>query len=115
MTIIADRLPQGRINRMAEFLKNRKRLRFELCLKGLLRSVGIEPPNLHDVGSLILEHRGRFEGISLRNLKKIAKISKELRKERVLAFYGDIDFLATEEYTKKDAIKAMKMPHGLLT
>lgn len=80
----------------------------ELCLKGMLRFVGIEPPKFHDVGSLIIEHKKRFKGISFRDLKRIAKISKELRKERELAFYGDIDFIPTEEYTKKDASKAMK-------
>lgn len=79
----------------------------ELCLKGMLRSVGIEPPKFHDVSSLILEHRGRFKGISFRNIKRLTKISKELRKERELSFYGDIDFIPTEEYCKKDALKAM--------
>jgi HEPN domain-containing protein len=79
----------------------------ELSLKGMLRAVGIEPPKFHDVGSLIIEHKDRFKGIFLRDLKKIAKISKELRKERELAFYGDIDFIPTEEYGKNDATKAM--------
>jgi hypothetical protein len=31
-----------------------------------------------------------------------------LRKERELAFYGDIDFIPTEEYTTQDARKAIK-------
>jgi hypothetical protein len=28
----------------------------ELSLKGMLRSVGVEPPKIHDVGGLLLEH-----------------------------------------------------------
>jgi HEPN domain-containing protein len=31
-----------------------------------------------------------------------------LRKERELAFYGDIDFIPTEEYSKEDALLAIK-------
>lgn len=80
----------------------------ELSLKGMLRAVGIEPPKFHDVGSLITEHRKRFRGIRLAEIKRLAKVSKELRKERELAFYGDIDFIPTEEYTKADAQKAVR-------
>jgi HEPN domain-containing protein len=38
----------------------------------------------------------------------VAKISKELRKERELAFYGDIDFIPTNEYTINDAKEAIE-------
>jgi len=80
----------------------------ELCLKGMLRFVGVEPPKYHDVGPLVVEHKKRFKGISSEEITKIAQISRKLRKERELAFYGDIDFIPTEEYTKKDALEAMK-------
>lgn len=79
----------------------------ELCLKGMLRFVGIEPPKFHDVGPLILEHKDRFRKIHLKDIKKIVKISKELRRDRELSFYGDIDFIPTEEYSKNDGRKAM--------
>lgn len=79
----------------------------ELSLKAMLRFVGIEPPKYHDVGPIILEHREKFRHISLRDIKKITTISKRLRKERELSFYGDIDFIPTEEYTLKDAKGAM--------
>jgi len=74
----------------------------------MLRYVGIEPPKYHDVGPLIIEHQTRFKGISSLEILRIAEISKELRKERELAFYGDIDFIPTEEYTLKDAKEAIK-------
>jgi len=80
----------------------------ELSLKGLLRTAGIEPPKFHDVGPLLVEHRDRFRGITLRVIKKLARVSKQLRKERELAFYGDIDFIPTEEYSRADAVKAMR-------
>ena len=80
----------------------------ELSLKGMLRFVGVEPPKYHDVGPLIVEHKERFEGISSEEIMKIAQISRKLRKERELAFYGDIDFIPTEEYTLDDANEAIE-------
>jgi len=80
----------------------------ELSLKGMLRYVGIEPPKYHDVSSILIEHREKYENISSKEIKRIAKISKQLRKERELAFYGDIDFIPTEEYTLGDAKKAIE-------
>lgn len=80
----------------------------ELCLKGMLRFAGIEPPKIHDVGGLLLEHKDKYPDDIARHLKKIAGISKRLRKERELAFYGDIDFIPTEEYTAEDARGAME-------
>lgn len=80
----------------------------ELCLKAMLRQVGIEPPKWHDVGALITENKNRFPEIVARNANKIALISSELRKERELAFYGDIDFIPSEHYRRKDAQKVIK-------
>jgi len=80
----------------------------ELALKGLLRFVGIEPPKYPDVGHLLLEHSERFPDISREELQKAAEVSKVLRKEREFSFYGDIDFIPTEEYTEKDSKKAMQ-------
>lgn len=80
----------------------------ELALKGMLRAIGIEPPKLHDVGGLLLEHRDRFPEAVRSSLDDLAHISKRLRKERELAFYGDLDFIPTEEYTLEDARKAQQ-------
>jgi HEPN domain-containing protein len=79
----------------------------ELSLKGMLRFVGVEPPKIHDVGGLLLEHEEKFPKDIAILLKKLADISKRLRKERELAFYGDIDFIPTEEYTEEDAEEAI--------
>ena len=32
----------------------------ELALKGMLRFVGVEPPKIHDVGGLLIEHKDKF-------------------------------------------------------
>jgi len=80
----------------------------ELALKGMLRSIGIEPPKLHDVGGLLVDHRERFPEDVRNQLTDLAGISKRLRKERELAFYGDLDFIPTEEYSLEDARKAQQ-------
>ena len=78
----------------------------ELALKGVLRAVGIEPPKFHDVGGLLLEHAQKFSPAVRERMPRAADISKRLRRERELAFYGDIDFIPTEEYSAADAERA---------
>jgi HEPN domain-containing protein len=78
----------------------------ELTLKAMLRAVGVEPPKFHDVGGLLIEHRDRFPAEIRDQLPRAAAISKRLRKDRELAFYGDIDFIPTEEYTAEHGTQA---------
>ncbi|MGH7332031.1 MAG: HEPN domain-containing protein [Candidatus Rokuibacteriota bacterium] len=78
----------------------------ELALKGMLRAVGVEPPKVHDVGSLLVEHTRLFVPDARHDLPRAAAISKRLRRDRELAFYGDVDFIPTEEYTDADAGQA---------
>jgi len=79
----------------------------ELALKGLLRQAGIDPPKQHDVGGLLVEFRDRFPEDVAAHTDKLASVSKWLRKERELSFYGDIDFIPTAEYSKEDAERAI--------
>lgn len=79
----------------------------ELAQKAMLRQIGIDPPKWHDVGTIILEHREKFPEDIRKDLDEIAEISRWLRKERELAFYGDIDFIPSEEYTREDALRAI--------
>jgi HEPN domain-containing protein len=79
----------------------------ELALKGLLRQIGVEPPKQHDVGSLVVEFRGRLPAEVAAVAERLASISKWLRKERELSFYGDVDFIPTAEYTRDDADRAI--------
>ena len=65
----------------------------ELALKGMLRAIGIEPPKLHDVGGLLQEHREGLSTEIAHEVDELAVISKALRKERELAFYGDFPWL----------------------
>ncbi len=60
----------------------------ELALKGLLRSVGVDPPRLHDVADVLEAERDRLPEAVLRRLDEIAAASRSLRRDRELAFYG---------------------------
>jgi HEPN domain-containing protein len=78
----------------------------ELALKGMLRAVGVEPPKFHDVGPLLLEHRARFDPALGARLERAAAASGRLRRDRELAFYGDIDFIPTRAYSAEDSGRA---------
>ena len=80
----------------------------ELALKAMLREIGVDPPKWHDVGSLLVEHGGMFPTPLRSHLPRLAKISKWLRKEREFSFYGDTDFIPTEEYAREDAERAIQ-------
>ncbi len=73
----------------------------------MLRHIGIDPPKWHDVGELLLMHKERFPYEIHDSLGELAGISRWLKEERELAFYGDVDFIPTEEYTSEDAERAM--------
>lgn len=79
----------------------------ELSLKGVLRQLGVEPPHWHDVSPLLTEYRERLPQPFREHVGRIVEVSGWLRKEREFSFYGDIDFIPTEEYARPDAEKAI--------
>ena len=80
----------------------------ELTLKAALRAVGVDPPKIHDVGRMIDEHRDRFPEVVAAAAPRLVEIAAWLRKEREFAFYGDIDFIPTEQYTRAQAERALE-------
>jgi len=58
------------------------------------------------VGPILREYHGRFPEQAAAHIERLADISRWLRKEREFAFYGDIDFIPTEEYSQADAQRA---------
>ena len=79
----------------------------ELALKGMLREVAIDPPKWHDVGPILTEQAQRFPEATRALLPELARISHWLRKEREFSFYGDVDFIPTEQYSAQDADRAI--------
>lgn len=78
----------------------------ELALKGLLRAHGVEPPRIHDVSEVLLAERQRFADSLQQKLKDLASISRELRRDRELAFYGAEDLTPSGFYSRSDAERA---------
>lgn len=79
----------------------------ELALKGVLRAIGIDPPKWHDVGDLLLEYQEKLPILGGERIRNLAAASKSLRKEREFSFYGDVDFIPTDEYDREDAALAL--------
>lgn len=78
----------------------------ELALKALLRHINVDPPRVHDVGRVVQEqHDALPEGLRAHD-RRMAAISKQLRRDRELAFYGSEDLTPGEFYVEEDARRA---------
>ena len=80
----------------------------ELALKGLLRRAKVEVPRLHDVGQLLIEQREKLPTSLQLHAEQLAKISKQMRRDRELAFYGTEDLTPSDFYQEEDAKKALE-------
>jgi len=76
--------------------------------RSYFRSINIEVPRVHDVSGALLENKDRLNGSVLKNLKKIVLISKALRRDRELAFYGTEDLTPSTFYTEEEANEAVE-------
>lgn len=79
----------------------------ELLLKALLRKMGLEVPKTHDVSRILREKKNDLPQLIKNNLDEIILISRTLRKERELSFYGTEDWIPTEEYDENDSLEAI--------
>jgi len=79
----------------------------EITLKALLRAARVEVPRVHDVSPLLEENRELLpEGIRPR-VEELVRISRFLRRDRELAFYGSEDLTPSQFYTREDAATAL--------
>lgn len=78
----------------------------ELALKGLLRSVGVDPPRVHDVSDVLEAERARLPGELAEGLDVLTRASRELRRDRELAFYGAEDLTPSGFYSRDDGARA---------
>ena len=114
-SLSADYLRKARARRKAlEVLKNEKSFDdvvreaqeiVELCLKGVLRAIGVDPPQKHDIADLLRKFQDRLPVAWRRRLDEIEGFSKRLFEERGHAFYGDESSLipASELFSDEDA------------
>jgi HEPN domain-containing protein len=75
----------------------------ELTLKGLLRSCGVSPPRVHDVSDVLIAERERLPAAAAAQLDRMVAVSRRLRRDRELAFYGAEDLTPSGFYTEADA------------
>lgn len=80
----------------------------EITLKALLRACRIEAPQIHDVSPILLDNRDRLPRIIVERLDELARISRSLRRDRELAFYGSEDLTPSEFYKEDDAAAALE-------
>jgi hypothetical protein len=78
----------------------------EITLKALLRSCRIEVPRVHDVSPILLDNRELLPREIDAQLEELVKISRSLRRDRELAFYGSEDLTPSEFYKEEDAVTA---------
>jgi len=78
----------------------------ELALKGALRSLGVEAPRIHDVSDVLLAERERLPKALRQDVETVAAISRDLRRDRELAFYGAEDLTPSDFYSESDAKRA---------
>ena len=79
----------------------------ELALKGLLRACRIDPPRLHDVSAALLASQQDLPATVRSHVERLAEISRDLRRDRELAFYGTEDLVPSAFYRQADAERAL--------
>ena len=79
----------------------------ELALKGLLRAWGVDAPRVHDVSNVLLAERHRLPAELDARVDELAAVSRDLRRDRELAFYGAEDLTPSTFYSRDDARRAL--------
>jgi HEPN domain-containing protein len=78
----------------------------ELALKGLLRACGVDPPRIHDVSDVLRAEAQRLPPALHPEVDAMAEASRQLRRDRELAFYGTEDLTPSGFYQRGDAEQA---------
>jgi HEPN domain-containing protein len=80
----------------------------ELCTKALLRHCNMEVPRLPDVSDILKSEKNKLPKETQAHVERLSRISKELRRDRELAFYGAEDLTPMNFYQEEDALKALQ-------
>jgi HEPN domain-containing protein len=80
----------------------------ELLLKALLRYCHVEVPRIHDVSNVLEAHQDKCPESIVEHIPVMCKISRQMRRDRELAFYGTEDLTPSEFYQQEDAETALK-------
>ena len=81
----------------------------ELALKAVLRSFGLAVPFTHDVSEALETNAARIPGDASSFVPRWCEVSKRLRRDRELSFYGSEDVTPSSFYGRADAEEALAM------
>jgi len=71
-----------------------------------LRNGNLEVPRIHDVSEILNSQKQKLPTVIQSQVSRLIKISRQLRRDRELAFYGSEDLTPMEFYKKEDADQA---------
>ncbi len=71
-----------------------------------MRFSNVEFPRVHDVSNILETEKKLLPPVVIPDLEKYIKISRDLRRDRELAFYGSEDLTPSEFYKEEDAESA---------
>ena len=80
----------------------------ELALKALLRACGIDPPRSHDVSPALFDNKEALPADAQVHVQRLAAVSRHLRRDLELAFYGAEDLVPSSFYLREDAEQALQ-------
>ena len=86
----------------------------ELALKALLRASKIEVPRIHDVSPVLKANIELLPDAIREDVERLSKISRSLRRDRELAFYGSEDLTPSEFYKEEDGDEALSSATWLI-
>jgi HEPN domain-containing protein len=83
----------------------------------VLRAAGVEVPKVYDVSGPLRRHVDRLPPAVAAEIDTLVSVSRRLREERELAFYGDeeTDTEAEALYARGDAEEALALARRVLT
>ncbi len=78
----------------------------ELTLKALLKHCNIEVPRIHDVSEILGDNIHLIPESLKKHVERLSDISRDMRRDRELSFYGSEDLTPSQFYKETDAKKA---------
>lgn len=85
-------------------------------MKGLLREHGVAPPRVHDVSDGLLAERERLpEELGDADVERLVAVSRDLRRDRELAFDGAEDLTPSDFHPREDAERARRGARDTVT
>jgi len=79
----------------------------ELAVKAVLKLKNLSYPRAHDVARLLRDPAIAGPLLTIDELAHVESVSKTLRRDRELSFYGDADVVPLEYYERSDADAAL--------